>query len=90
LDVSFACGSFIPPQGEELIDDLDDVERLDIAAAPVYDELDRDPRDFDLIFGYPWPGHDRFLEDLFDHFASPGALLLMYRGVEDVQLLRKK
>jgi hypothetical protein len=90
LDVCFACGSFIPSGGDALVDDLDDVQRLDMAAAPAYDELDREPRDFDVIFGYPWPGHDRFLEDLFDHYASPGALLLMYRGAEDIRLLRKK
>lgn len=89
-DAVFACGSFIPEGGESLVDDLDDVERLDLAAAPAFDDLDRGPRDFDLVFGYPWPGHDRFLEDLFDHFASPGALLLMYRGLEDVRLYRKR
>ncbi len=54
-----------------------------------YRELAIDPRDVDLFYAYPPPADEYTLLDLFDALAKPGALLMSYRGEEDVLIHRK-
>ena len=44
----------------------------------------------DVAYVYPWPGEEDFFLRLFDSTASPGALLLMCLGPEDIRVYRKK
>ena len=37
----------------------------------------------------PWPGEDDFHEQVFDRYASAGALLMLFCGPNDVRLWRK-
>ena len=89
MDVEFACGTFVPPGGEDLTDVPQEFGWLLTGAACGHDELRVDPADFDLIFAYPWPGEEQVVEDLFERFAATSALLLTYHGLEDMRLRRK-
>ena len=43
----------------------------------------------DLVYVYPWPDQELKIFDLFNRFAAPGAYLLAYYGVEDIQLFER-
>lgn len=89
VPVDFAQGTFIPEGGDCYTDELDNLSWLRMAGGDAYQELGLELDDFDIVFVYPWPGEERFVEELFDHFASVGALLLTYHGVEELRLHRK-
>lgn len=44
----------------------------------------------DLVYVYPWPGEEQLCLRLFADTASPGAILLMCLGPEDIQVYRKE
>ena len=89
LDVTIAEGSFIaghitaPPLHHE------DIAWVDLVAEPAYDALDLEPADIDLFFVYPWPGEDHFILELFDQMASTNAMLLIYRGIDELACWKK-
>lgn len=89
LDAEFICGSFVPHGTEVTVGTADDFAWLSTTGPVVYDDLDLEPNDFDLIFAYPWPGEEQIIFDLFAHHAATGALLLTYHGIEGVRLQRK-
>ena len=89
LPVEFVCGSFIPVGGEDVADHVGDFAWLRTDAPSAYDELGLDPQDFDVIFAYPWPGEEQAVYDLFDRYASAGALLVTFQGVEAVRVMRR-
>lgn len=88
LPVEFVCGSFIPTGGEDVADIDGDFAWLRTDAPSAYDELGLDPDDFDVIFAYPWPGEEQAVYDLFERYASSGALLVTFQGVEAVRVMR--
>ncbi len=89
LAVDFATGSYVPESVEHLADYGDDLATLTVGIPHGYDDLGREPEDFGLIYAFPWPGEEPFMEQLFDHTAASGALLLTYRSTGDVVLQRK-
>lgn len=89
IDAHFAQGSFIPQGGEELLEFAEDIEHIDTDCPSGYDDLDWEIPDFDLFFAFPWPGEHRYWEAVFNHYASDGALLLTYHGVESLKLQRR-
>jgi len=82
LAVPFACGTFVPEGGEELLDRAVDTAWLESGGADGHDALERDPDEFDVVFAFPWPGDEVVVEALFDRYAATGAVLLTYRGQE--------
>ena len=88
LPVEFVCGSFIPPGGDDVADHVGEFAWLRTDAPSAYDELGLDARDFDVIFAYPWPGEEQAVYDLFERYASAGALLVTFQGVEAVRVMR--
>ena len=89
LDVEFACGTFVPPGGEDLTDVPTDVLWLSAGGPCGHEALGVDPADFDVIFAYPWPGEEQVIEDLFERYASDAAILLTFHGYEDIRARRK-
>lgn len=89
LEVEFACGTFVPPGGEDLTDVPTEFGWLSAGGRCGHAELGLDPSDFDLVFAYPWPGEEQIVENLFERYAATGALLLTYHGYEDLRLRRK-
>lgn len=88
LDVQIEQGSLIPFD-DEIVDDLPELTHLVVEEDDAYDRLGCGLDDFDLIFFFPWPGEEGFYEKLFLRHAAEGALLLAYRGLEEITLKRK-
>lgn len=94
LPVQFHRGSFLPAGAPALLDELcpdsgDGFYWMDMHAACAEDEMGLAIEDFDVIFAYPWPGEEGILYALFDCYASLGAVLLTYHGLEGFRLHRK-
>lgn len=89
LAVTVAQGSLVPEDGDEIVDAMASQAWLLTNERPAYDELGLDLIDIDIVFAYPWPGEESLIETLFDAFAAEGALLLTYRGMNEMVLHRK-
>lgn len=91
LPVDFVEGSFIPEDGESIVEELFTGEYawLDSHADEAYSELGMSPRDFDVIYAFPWPGEEEIISQLFEEFAAVGALLLTFGQIEGVRVRRK-
>ncbi len=89
LDVVIACGSFIADSIN--IPELNHQEMswIDLEADSGYPLIDLEPSDVDLFFVYPWPGEDRFVQELFEQCASTGAMLLAYLGADELACWQK-
>jgi len=88
VPAEFVEGNFVPPGAETLAVTPGEVAWLATEGADAYGELGLSVDDFDVIYAYPWPGEDDVLGELFDRFASEGALLVTYGGVEDLRIRR--
>ena len=89
IPCTFAPGSLIPNGADRLLEYVEDISHIDTDSPDGYDELGLEVDDFDLIYAYPWPGEEGYLENIFDHYAGNGALLLTFHGIEDLRLQRK-
>ena len=89
VEATFVWGSFIPDGAGVDPQDLDEFAWLDTSTPAAYDELELDIDDFDLVFGYPWPGEYDVMFNLFDQYAARGACLLTNHGLEGLRLHRK-
>jgi len=77
-NASFTEGSFVPPTYQEEVEHQSGDHLTPTAGARAYDELGLELDDFDLIFAYPWPGEEDWLDELVLRYARPEALLLIY------------
>lgn len=82
-------GNFLPRGAAKLAEDTDPLVSLTHDIPPAYEQYDMSLSDFAIIFAYPWPGEEHFLKAVFNRFARPNALMLMYRGPYHVELYRK-
>ncbi len=90
LPVEFVTGNFVPRGGEVHCDAASgDFTWLADGGDDAHDKMGLEPRDFDVIFAYPWPSESEAIWDLFDAFASTGALLITYHGIEGLKIHRK-
>jgi hypothetical protein len=87
--VELIHGNFLPRGAESLADDPM-LPSLGHDVACGYQQLGLDLDDFAIVYAYPWPGEDDFHEAVFDRFAAPGAILILFCGPNDVRLWRKK
>jgi hypothetical protein len=87
-DVHFAHGSFVTSCDEDLIATAKRLWWQSTERRP-YEELDIEPEEFDIFFGYPWPGEEYLFDALFVRHASVGALLLTFHGTAGVLVQRK-
>ena len=89
LPVEFVCGSFIPRGAKTSVDSEDSFAWLTTESDSAHDELGLTTDDFSIIFAYPWPDEEYAIEDLFEHYAAPGAILVTFHGGSDF-LVRQK
>jgi hypothetical protein len=90
LKVDFYRGNFVPHGGQEIADEVSEFACLASGGLDPYDQMGLEIDDFDVVFAFPWPGEEYVIERLFDRFASNGALLMTYNGVEGVRLFRRR
>ena len=89
LPVEFVRGSFIPPGGEVCFGAPADYGWLTLRGEDLRLEMGFSPEDFDVFFAYPWPDEERAGGELFERFASVGAVLVTYHGGGESCLRRK-
>lgn len=82
-------GNFLPVSAERLADDPT-LPSLGHGPVDAYRELGLEIDDFAIVYAYPWPGEDDFLEAVFAEHSAPGAHLLLFCGPNDVRLLRHR
>lgn len=85
---TFAHGTFIPEEYVWTPEVGDEDFTTSLEGSPGYEELGLSLEDFDIVYGYPWPGEEALFEDIFDQFARPDALMLCYHSLEHVRLHR--
>jgi hypothetical protein len=85
---SFVEGSFIPDDYEWSPEFGDEDFNTALDGASGYEALGMDLADFDVVYGYPWPGEEALFEDIFDQFARPDAVMVSYHSLEQVLLHR--
>ena len=86
--VELFAGNFLPPGAEHLADDPT-LPSLNHDGKNPYHGWDLELDDFALVYSYPWPGEDEFHAAVFDRYAAPGAMQLMFLGPHHMQLARK-
>jgi hypothetical protein len=85
---TFVEGSFIPEAYEWSPEIGDEDFNTSLEGAAGYEALGMELADFDVVYGYPWPGEEALFEDIFDQFARPDAVLVSYHSLEQVLLHR--
>ena len=53
------------------------------------EELGLAPDEYGVVFAYPWPDEEWAVQVLFEHCASPEALLMTYHGLGRPRLRKK-
>jgi hypothetical protein len=84
----FAEGTFLLPGDEELAAGADSHTRLEFNAR-AWDELELTPEDCDVVFAYPWPNEEAFVDNIFRRHASADALLLTFHDLGRMLVQRK-
>ena len=84
----FAEGTFLLPGDEELAAGAHFHTRLDFNTR-AWDEMELAPEDCDVVFAYPWPSEEAFLDNVFRRRASANALLLTFHDLGRVLVQRK-
>jgi len=87
-NAKFACGSFIPSEYEESAIDGEEFNRTICDAADAYDEFDRELRDFDLVYAYPWPDEHLVFRSIMKRCGARGAVLICYDAREGIKTIK--
>ncbi len=88
LPVTYAEGSFLQPGDESLLADPPLRTQL-VFDGEAWRRLRRRPIDCDVVFSYPWPGDESFVERVFTSRAQEGALLLTFHDFDRILAQRK-
>jgi len=88
LPVTFVEGSFLQPGDDLLVTDPRLRTRL-VFDTQVWRQLGLRPVDCDVVFSYPWPGDEGFIERVFAARAKPDALLLTFHDCDRILAQRK-
>lgn len=89
IHANFAAGTFIPTGCDHLTDYAENTW-IDMGGHDGYDALEIEPDEIDLAFVYPWPGEEDTMIRLFDRIAVSDSLLVIYRDIEGVRVMRKR
>ncbi len=88
LAATFSHGSFLRP-GDEDLAAMASSRTEPTFDASAWDALGLEPADCDVVFAYPWPGEEAFIDAVFARHATSGALLLTFHGFGRVLVQRK-
>jgi hypothetical protein len=89
LAMNFAQGTFLLPGDEDLATTAHRETRLEFDAG-AWEEIDLVPADCDVVFAYPWPGEEAFVDGVFSRHASDDALLVTFHDFDRVLVQRKR
>jgi hypothetical protein len=88
LPMVFAEGTFLLPGDEDLTATATSRTRSSFAN-DAWDELDLTPADCNVVFAYPWPGEEAFVDSVFFRHAAADTLLVTYHDLDRVLVQRK-
>jgi hypothetical protein len=88
LPIIFAEGTFLLPGDEDLTSAATAHTRRAFDGC-AWDEMNLAPGDCDLVFAYPWPSEEAFLDRVFARHASPDALLVTFHDFDRLLVQRK-
>jgi len=89
LHAEVVLGSFVPDD-HDVPAEFDDPDTATLQTGmAAYDLLERDLDEFAVVYAYPWPDMEEAFLDLFDTYASPGALFVTYHGRDGCRVRRK-
>lgn len=74
----FSFGSFVPDGYSWTGEFEDEFFRTILDDNDGYGDLDMELRDFDLVYGFPWPGERLFFLDIMKKFGRIGAMFMTY------------
>lgn len=77
-NTEFAFGSFVPDGYQWTGEFEDEFFRTILDDNDGYGDLDMELRDFDLVYGFPWPGERLFFLDIMRKFGRSGAMFMTY------------
>ncbi|MCA9213307.1 MAG: hypothetical protein KDB27_09595 [Planctomycetales bacterium] len=94
LPAQFVRGSFVPTKKRSMADEafqdtMGIYPWLKSQSGDAYQQLGRQLNSFDIVFAYPWPGEEYFVQQLFSETATRGSLLLMYHDDSSFTILKK-
>lgn len=84
----FAEGTYLLPGDEDLAAGASPHTRLDFSAR-AWNEMALAPEDCDVVFSYPWPNEEDFIDNIFRRHASVNCLLLTFHDLGRVLAQRK-
>lgn len=79
---TFVEGSFVPPDYRDEVTLLDGDFLTITEGADAYADLGLELADFDLVYAYPWPGEESWMDELVARYAGPRTRLLTYSPSE--------
>jgi hypothetical protein len=82
-------GNFLPRGAASLAEKGKSYVCHQTDALPAYDNYDMSVDDFSIVFVYPFPGEEFYMQDVFERYGRPGAILLMFLGPYQVEAYRK-
>ena len=83
----FVEGTFVAPEFQEEVELLSGDFVTPTGGADAFQELGLELSDFDLVFAYPWPGDEDWLQELVRRHAGATTLLLTYDVTEGFQVV---
>ncbi len=89
-ECQFAQGSFIPDEFVWRPANGEEVVRTSIDHADCYADLGMELRDFDVVYGYPWPTEHELYQNILKEFGCRGAKLLTYDAREGASVIQFK
>jgi hypothetical protein len=89
LPVNFFQGSFIPSGAEACVGSGDGFAWFTTQSDSAHEEIGLEPRDFAVIFAYPWPDEERVTADLFERYAGAESVLVTYHSSPAFRVRRK-
>lgn len=90
IDATFVTGSFLPDEFGENPELVDENLPHGYEGADGYVEMGVALEDFDVIYGFPYPGEEELFLSLFRRRAGSHALLLMNHGRDGIVGYRKQ
>lgn len=84
----FVEGSFIPEDFRAAVEGTEEDLPTLFDGTEAWTEMGMELRDFDLIYCFPWPGHEELFQELVAAHARPDALLLSFGSTEGFRLFR--
>lgn len=83
---TFALGSFVPEHFRDEVSLLDADFHTPTEGADGYEELGMDLGSFDLVYAYPWPGQEEWMEELVRREAGPHTRFMTYSVSEGFEV----